>query len=68
MFERSEVLDYLDVIGLKERVKHLNIINHAKGEFYYMKGLMRHNHSSSIEYFVKVGLRARPLSVVRVSV
>lgn len=32
MFERSEVLDYLDVIALKERVKPLNIINHAKGE------------------------------------
>lgn len=72
MFERSEVLDYLDVVGLKERVKPLNIINHAKvsspaplppffflfsmiiqGEFYYMKGLMRHNHSSSVEYFQK---------------
>jgi tetratricopeptide (TPR) repeat protein len=53
MFDRAEVLDYLDVIGLRERVKHLNIINHAKGEFYYLKGLMRHNHSSSIEYFEK---------------
>ncbi len=53
MFDRAEMLDYLDVIGLKERVKHLNIINHAKGEFYYLKGLMRHNHSSSIEYFEK---------------
>ena len=53
MFDRAEVLDYLDIVGLRERVKHLNIINHAKGEFYYLKGLMRHNHSSSIEYFEK---------------
>lgn len=37
MFDRAEVLDYLDVIGLRERVKHLNIINQAKGEFYYLK-------------------------------
>ena len=36
MFDRAEVLDYLDVVGLRERVKHLNIINHAKGEFYYL--------------------------------
>jgi hypothetical protein len=40
MFERSEVLDYLDVIGLRERVKPLNIINQAKGEFYYLKGAL----------------------------
>ena len=29
------------------------LIQQATGEFYYLKGLMRHNHSSSIEYFEK---------------
>ena len=52
-FEKAEVFDYLDLLGLQENVKHMNVINQAKGDFYYLQGLIRHEDNAALQYFSK---------------